>query len=153
MHDYPDESKIYYAEGNSFGGKDSVLKEKFGETARNYNEEIEELRRLYCSPPTPEYSLLINDIGLQKKIEEELLPPRLPEFGGSERALLPVHLQTMERKRYRLSNNRDEQEITRLKNKIKMKKMIIEGEMIDNVDEFWGESVSKKQETKVIDLE
>ena len=46
----------------------------------NYQDEIDLLRKLYCSPPTPEYNLLINDFELQKKIQQELLPPKMPEF-------------------------------------------------------------------------
>lgn len=41
--------------------------------------------------------------------------------------MLPVHLQTVERKKYKLQNTRNEVEIKRLRNQIKMKRKMQEG--------------------------
>ena len=55
------------------------------------------MRKKYYSEPTEEYKMITNDIQLQKKIEEELLPPKILEFSsiGSEKNVVPIHMQTM----------------------------------------------------------
>lgn len=66
----------------------------FFEESGNYNNQIEELRIKYASPPTPEYNTLITSIEMQKKIEEQLRPPNYANIFTSEKAN-PIHMQVV----------------------------------------------------------
>lgn len=74
-----------------------------------YTEELDELRAKYCSSPSEEYKQLLEDVQLQRKIVEMLKPPKMMEFQCDEKQMLPVHLQTVERKKYKLRTSRNEQ--------------------------------------------
>jgi hypothetical protein len=41
---------------------------------------------------------------MQKSIIQRLLPPKMLEFSQEERQMMPVHFQTVERKKYKLKN-------------------------------------------------
>lgn len=78
-----------------------------------------------------DYRTLMTNTELQKNILQRLLPPKILELGQEERQMLPVHFQTVERKKYKLNNERNEAEITRLRNQILLKKKLIEGERVE----------------------
>jgi hypothetical protein len=91
-----------------------------------------------------------------KKIEAELKPPKPISLSNNDKYLVPVGMQTNERKKYKISvNNRNEQEISRLKNQILLKKRVQEGEeilMIPDSDED-RDSSEKKKNSDVIELD
>lgn len=67
----------------------------------------------------------MTNIDLQKEIMQKLLPPKMIEFSQDEKQMMPVHFQTVERKKYKLKNERNSAEINRLRNQILLKKKII----------------------------
>jgi hypothetical protein len=58
------------------------------------------------------------------------MPPKLFDFNDNQKQMMPVGFQTIERKRYKLKNERNESEINRLRNQILLKKKMIEGERL-----------------------
>ncbi len=129
MYDYPEEDRIFYSD-KEFTKRMLIFEEEsFLEKNKEYISELDELRKLYCSPPREEYRMLMTSIELQKGILQRLLPPKL-DFGQEERQMMPVHFQTVERKKYKFKNERNEAEITRLRNQILLKKKLIEGEKL-----------------------
>lgn len=78
------------------------------ENKGGYVDELQELRTRYCSPVSEEYRRLMTDSELQKMIHQMLLPPRMLEFEQDEKSIMPVHLQVVERKKYKLRNERNE---------------------------------------------
>lgn len=49
--------------------------------------------------------------------------------------MMPVHFQTVERKKYKLKNERNEAEISRLRNQILLKKRMIEGDRVEIIED------------------
>lgn len=130
---YPEEDRIFYAD-KDFNKRLLVFEEQT-EGSRDYCSELEELREKYCSPARKDYRKLMTDVELQKEIIQRLLPPKMLDFGQEERQMMPVHFQTVERKKYRLKNERNEAEINRLRNQILLKKRLIEGERVELIED------------------
>lgn len=130
---YPDEDRIFYAD-KDFNKRLLVFEESLRENNRDYGQEMEELRKMYCSPAREEYRTLMTDVELQKSIMQRLLPPKMPDF-GEERQMMPVHFQTVERKKYKFKIERNEAEINRLRNQILLKKKLIEGERVEIIED------------------
>lgn len=109
VQNYPEQERMPFAEVSASDRTD------------NYYAELHELRTLYCSQPSKEYAQLMADCELQRQIMKQLEPPRPLSLGG-ERTLQPCNMQTNERKRYKLANARNEEEINKLKQRLQVKR-------------------------------
>ena len=70
----------------------------------------------------------MGNIEILKKIEEELQPPKQIRLSNQEKCVVPLGMQTVARRKYKIkSEGRNEQEFSRLRNQILMKKKIHEG--------------------------
>lgn len=102
---FPDENKLFYAQGSKGTKHDLMFNEQLFESAStNYSCELEQLRKDYCgSAMSKEYKTILNNVEAAKKIEEELRPAKSLTLTSKDKcgSTLPAGMQTGRSRRYK----------------------------------------------------